>query len=239
MIDFAPFQKYVKGKQKQDVRQGTIDASPEYKEFLDSLSQPPANEPVVATDKGHTTTPLIEYLRTQKAAKAEKERINREKLKAAKLAALQAKANAQSEKLKAEKALKATGASKSTEPTREVKQTATRGGRGGKGVNKGAQRARAHQQGIQEKTDGAAAASTTPLPAIQTQIANETSADAPTGSNAGLHAGNNAPQQGFRGRGRGGRARPHGVYRPGAGRGGRRGGIGNETKPSTNTAEAG
>ncbi len=238
MIEFAPFQKYVKGKQKQDARQGTIDSSQEYKEFLDFLAQPAPAETVAVADNEHTTTPLIEYLRTQKAAKAEKERLNREKLRAAKVAALQAKANAQSEKMKAEKAQKATaGTSKSSEQTREGKQIATRGGRGGKAVAKAAQRARAQQQGAPEKTDSTARTSIH-VPAVQAPETHVTSADASAGD-TDPSTGNTASQQAFRGRGRGGRARPHGIYRPGAGRGGRRGGISNDSKPTANTAAGG
>ena len=244
MIEFAPFQKYVKGKQKADTRQGTIDTSPEYKEFLDFLAQPPATEPVTTTDNEHTTTPLIEYLRAQKAAKAEKDRINREKLKASKVAATKAKANAQ--KVKTEKAVKAvnTGDVKAGgEQVREGKQVAVRGGRGGsKAVNRAAQRARTLQQGSHEKTEGAAASSTTSSSISHSPVVDATSADVAAGSSAAAASPNSAPsvpQQGFRGRGRGGRARPHGVYRPGAGRGGRRGGIGAETKPTTNSSDGG
>lgn len=238
MIEFAPFQKYVKGKQKQDTRQGTIDSAPEYKEFLDSLAHPAPAETVVVADNEHTTTPLIEYLRTQKAAKAEKERLNREKLKAAKVAALQAKANAQSEKLKSEKTQKViAGTSKSSEQAREVKQIATRG-RGAKAVAKAAQRARAQHQGVSDKTDSTATISTS-VPAVRAPEASATSIDVSAGADTGPSTVNTASQQAFRGRGRGGRARPRGIYRPGAGRGARRGGVGNETKPTANTAEGG
>jgi len=245
MIEFAPFQKYVKGKQKPDTRQGTIDTSPEYKEFLDFLAQPPATEPVTTTDNEHTTTPLIEYLRAQKAAKAEKDRINREKLKASKVAATKAKANAQ--KVKGEKAVKAvnTGDVKvGGEQVREGKQGAIRGGRGvSKAVNRAAQRARTQQQGSPEKTEGSAASSTTSSSIAHSPVVDAISADVAAGSSAAAAASPNSatsvPQQGFRGRGRGGRARPHGVYRPGAGRGGRRGGIGAEAKPTTNSSDGG
>jgi regulator of nonsense transcripts 3 len=237
MIEFAPFQKYLKGKIKPDARQGTIDTSPEYKEFLDSLARPAPVEPVLtATEEEPKTTPLIEYLRTQKAAKAEKEKIQKEKMRVAKLAAAQAKANAA--KLRAEKSQKAeTGTNKPVETARDGKPTAARGGRGGKpgGKAKESQRSKQHPQPKNPAPSNpenpsaepqAAPVETQNAPASSPIMSPSVTADVP---NTGATSG-----QGFRGRGRG-RARPHGVYRPGTGRGGRRGG--NEGKPLATVAE--
>jgi hypothetical protein len=245
MIEFAPFQKYVKGKSKPDARQGTIDTSPEYKEFLDSLSQPVPSEPVVNTTEGPTTTPLIEFLRSQKTARAEKEKANREKLRLAKIAALQAKANAQTEKLRAEKMQKGIAAANKIDVAGSSKQAgggSGRGGRGGKAAPKLKDAQRSNRAQHPQNTDkninspvtvgssSQAPVVETSASAIATEIPPNTAPIAATGSGA----------QGFRGgRGRGGRARPHGVYRPGAGRGARRGGGpgSSDTKPPSGAAE--
>ena len=241
VIEFAPYQKVVKGKTKPDPRQGTVDTSPEYKEFLESLSQPtPSEQPVAATpEDAIKTTPLIEYLRTQKSARAEKERINKEKMRLAKVAALQAKANAQAEKLRAEKLAKATEnlAAKAA----ETGKVAGRGGRGGRGGGKGKDVARAKIQAQQSKptatanTDGSTNGSTSsPVSAQTAPLVSPVVSQTESGS--GSSAGGTG-LRGGRGRGRG---RPHGVYRPG-GRGGRRGGapsaVANEGNPSTSVAE--
>jgi hypothetical protein len=240
VVEFAPYQKIVKGKTKLDPRQGTIDTSPEYKEFLESLSQPtPSEQPVAATTEEEIkTTPLIEYLRTQKSARAEKERINKEKMRLAKVAAIQAKANAQAEKLRAEKLAKATEslAAKAA----ETGKVAHRGGRGGRGGGKGKDVSRAKIQAQHAKptamaiTDGSTNGSSSSP--VSTQTVPSVSLLSQTDSGSGSSAGG----PGFRGgRGRG-RGRPHGVYRPG-GRGGRRGGTpaagANEGNPSTSVAE--
>jgi regulator of nonsense transcripts 3 len=244
MIEFAPFQKYVKGKSKPDARQGTIDTSPEYKEFLDSLSQPVPSEPVVTATEGPTTTPLIEFLRSQKTAKAEKEKANKEKLRLAKIAAVQAKANAQTEKLRAEKMQKGIAAANKTgDVTGSSKQGgggSGRGSRGGKAPKlKDAQRSNRAQQ--PQNTDKSVNApvtvgSSSQAPVVET-IASAVATQLPP--NTAPTAANGSGAQGFRGRGRGGRARPHGVYRPDTGRGARRGGGAgsNESKPPSGAAE--
>lgn len=253
MIEFAPFQKFVKGKTKVDTRQGTIDTSPEYKEFLDSLNQPapPSTDPVTA-DEEVKTTPLIEFIRTQKAARAEKERINREKVRLAKIAALQAKANAQTAKLRAEKMQKVEAAAATNKVGESSKPSgsATRGGRGGgksSGKGKDVQRAKAQQQQKhqqqsrqeQKAKEGTAIVlvgegSTTEIPV--NPVPPQSASPAETAAVLNIaNGGGNSGAPGLRGgRGRG-RARPHGIYR---GRGGRRGGASNEGKSPTSVAEA-
>ena len=246
MIEFAPFQKFVKGKSKIDARQGTIDTSPEYKEFLDSLTQPapPSTDPVT-TNEEVKTTPLIEYLRSQKAARAEKEKINREKVRLAKIAAVQAKANAQSAKLRAEKMQKveAAAAATSSKPS-----TSARGGRsGGKSAGKGrdVQRAKAQRQQQQPRQEQQKAkegtaivlmgeSSTSDIPVNPVPPQNASPVATTVVLNAANGGGNTGTPGSRGGRGRG-RARPHGVYR--GGRGGRRGAAGNEGKSPVNVAE--
>lgn len=240
VIEFAPYQKVVKGKTKLDARQGTIESSPEYKEFLESLTQPvPSEQPVAPVQEEEVkTTPLIEYLRTQKSARAEKERINKEKMRLAKVAAVQAKANAQAEKLRAEKLAKATEnlAAKAA----ETGKVAGRGGRGGRPGGKGKDVARAKTQAPQHKLAATTSNNGSNIEAAVSPVSTQSVPSVPlvgqpgepgTGSSAGGAGG--AGFRGGRGRGRG---RPQGVYRAG-GRGGRRGGApsvgGNESKPST------
>lgn len=88
-VEFAPFQKIPKKTTKRDARQGTIDQDPEYIAFLEILKTgaplqaastlPSINatvnpaDGVVGTDKPldkPTSTPLIEFIRAQKAAGA-------------------------------------------------------------------------------------------------------------------------------------------------------------------------
>ena len=242
VIEFAPYQKMVKGKIRSDPRQGTIDTTPEYKEFLESLSQPvPSEQPIVPSPEEEVkTTPLIEYLRTQKLARAEKERINKEKMRQAKAAAVQAKANAQAEKLRAERLAKAT--EKLAANAAETGKVAGRGGRGGRGVGgKGKDGTRPKTQPSQPKaaistSNDGSTVETISSPAT-VQAAPSTSPAVPSGESG---IGTSTDGAGFRGgRGRG-RGRPRGIYRPG-GRGGRRVGApsggGNEGKPSAHTAE--
>jgi hypothetical protein len=248
MIEFAPFQKFVKGKSKIDTRQGTIDTSPEYKEFLDSLTQPapPSTEPVTTDEV--KTTPLIEYLRSQKAARAEKEKINREKVRLAKIVAVQAKANAQSAKLRAEKMQKVEVAAATSKVGESSKpSTSARGGRsGGKSAGKGkevqrakAQRQQHPRQEQQKAKEGTAIvlmgeSSTIDIPVNPVPPQNASPVATTVVLNA-ANGGGNTGTPGLRGgRGRG-RARPHGVYR--GGRGGRRGAAGNEGKSPANVAE--
>jgi regulator of nonsense transcripts 3 len=264
VIEFAPFQKFVKGKTKTDARQGTIDTSPEYKEFLDSLAQPPPppssfSDPIEVEEE-HKTTPLIEYLRTQKTAKAEKDKINREKARVAKIAALQAKANAQTAKLQAERTQKAAVANKSIESGKQgvadggtppAGGTGRGRGRGGKSGGRGGkdgQRSKAQQREQQQQQQKSKSqegpivtsmdeALTNDIPVNSTSQQNTSPPlmTSPPTSTANTENEGSSSGQGFRGRGRG-RARPHGVFRPGAGRGGRRGG-GKEGKSSASAAD--
>ncbi|EKG19187.1 Regulator of nonsense-mediated decay UPF3 [Macrophomina phaseolina MS6] len=76
-VDFAPFNRIPGGRRRNDARQGLIDQDPEFKDFLESLTNPvPKSAPVdnaadeVAVKKDEVrTTPLIEHLREKKAAK--------------------------------------------------------------------------------------------------------------------------------------------------------------------------
>jgi len=249
IIEFAPYQKSIKGKIKPDSKQGTIESSPEYKEFLESLAQPasaPVDLAIPMEEEPKTTTPLIEFLRNQKATKAEKERLAREKDKARKIAALQAKANAQSAKFRAEKLAKTAPAAALNEAARvtkpETPKTANaRGGRtaavaGGKGPGRlkekpklrpQAQPQRQQPPKHQEPNRTAEASKSCDM------IPNPTAVVSPAASISASEIPSNTGGQTHRGgRGRG-RARPHGIYRPG-GRGGRRGGAsgpGNESRP--------
>ncbi|KAF2842228.1 hypothetical protein M501DRAFT_400300 [Patellaria atrata CBS 101060] len=85
-LEFAPYSKVPGGRRRNDARQGLIDQDPEFKEFLESLTNPVArpsttesNAEPSAQEEKVTTTPLIEHLREKKAQK--------EKEKAAKAAA--------------------------------------------------------------------------------------------------------------------------------------------------------
>ncbi|KAF8476939.1 Smg-4/UPF3 family-domain-containing protein, partial [Kalaharituber pfeilii] len=90
-VEFAPFQKVPKKNVKHDARQGTIDQDPEYIAFLEllktgaPLQAASTHSSVNATANGNdvsvaggvqqaadkpTSTPLIEYIRAQKAAGA-------------------------------------------------------------------------------------------------------------------------------------------------------------------------
>lgn len=76
-VDFAPFNRIPGGRRRNDARQGLIDQDPEFKDFLESLTNPvPRPAPVDnVVDEGTVkkeevkTTPLIEHLREKKAAK--------------------------------------------------------------------------------------------------------------------------------------------------------------------------
>ncbi|OZJ03328.1 hypothetical protein BZG36_04223 [Bifiguratus adelaidae] len=94
VVEFAPYQKIPKPNQKVDVRQGTIDEDPDYLAFLESLKED-ATDKEEGGESGQTwedkfaasvtaqnlaaaestlgkTTPLLEYLRAQKASQAAK-----------------------------------------------------------------------------------------------------------------------------------------------------------------------
>ncbi|KAF5852307.1 hypothetical protein GGP41_007742 [Bipolaris sorokiniana] len=69
-LEYAPYPKMPGGRRRNDNRQGTIDQDQEFKDFLESLTnpitKPPAPESEAPKDKVKTT-PLIEALREKKA----------------------------------------------------------------------------------------------------------------------------------------------------------------------------
>lgn len=76
-LDLAPYPRVPGGRRRNDARQGLIDQDPEFKDFLESLTNP-VTKPVPpdpnvegATHKNEkvTTTPLIEHLREKKTNK--------------------------------------------------------------------------------------------------------------------------------------------------------------------------
>lgn len=72
-LEFAPYPKMPGGRRRNDNRQGTIDQDQDFKDFLESLtnpiSKPAAPEGEQAKDVKVKTTPLIEALREKKANK--------------------------------------------------------------------------------------------------------------------------------------------------------------------------
>jgi regulator of nonsense transcripts 3 len=72
-LEFAPYPKMPGGRRRNDNRQGTIDQDQDFKDFLESLtnpiSKPAAPEGEQAKDTKVKTTPLIEALREKKANK--------------------------------------------------------------------------------------------------------------------------------------------------------------------------
>lgn len=76
-VEFAPYGRIPSSRSRKDVRQSTIDQDPEFMDFLQSLTNPPAR--FVNTDQENggvgkakekvTTTPLIQFLRDKKANK--------------------------------------------------------------------------------------------------------------------------------------------------------------------------
>lgn len=77
-VEFAIYKKIPSEKKRVDPRQGTIDQDPEFMAFLEALANPDASRETPDADQGDengkldktTTTPLVEYLREKKAAKA-------------------------------------------------------------------------------------------------------------------------------------------------------------------------
>jgi regulator of nonsense transcripts 3 len=71
-VEFAPYPKMPGGRRRNDNRQGTIDQDPEFKDFLESLTNP-ITKPAAPEGDGKPekvkTTPLIEALREKKANK--------------------------------------------------------------------------------------------------------------------------------------------------------------------------
>ncbi|KAF2264498.1 hypothetical protein CC78DRAFT_616663 [Lojkania enalia] len=73
VLEFAPFHHIPGGRRRNDNRQGTIDQDQEFKDFLESLTnpitKPPAPEAEAPKEEKVKTTPLIEALREKKANK--------------------------------------------------------------------------------------------------------------------------------------------------------------------------
>lgn len=69
-LEYAPYPKMPGGRRRNDNRQGTIDQDQEFKDFLESLTNP-ITKPAAADNEGQKekvkTTPLIEALREKKA----------------------------------------------------------------------------------------------------------------------------------------------------------------------------
>ncbi|XPS75261.1 hypothetical protein M3J07_007343 [Ascochyta lentis] len=72
-LEFAPYPKMPGGRRRNDNRQGTIDQDQDFKDFLESLTnpiaKPAAAENEQSKDTKVKTTPLIEALREKKANK--------------------------------------------------------------------------------------------------------------------------------------------------------------------------
>ena len=76
IVEFAPYGRIPSSRIRKDGRQGTIDQDPEFIDFLESLTHPPAKpaNPEAGSEKEGKTeekivTPLIQYLRDKKANK--------------------------------------------------------------------------------------------------------------------------------------------------------------------------
>jgi regulator of nonsense transcripts 3 len=72
-LEYSPYPKMPGGRRRNDNRQGTIDQDQDFKDFLESLTnpitKPPAPDADAAKDTKVKTTPLIEALREKKANK--------------------------------------------------------------------------------------------------------------------------------------------------------------------------
>ena len=76
-VEFAPYGRVPNSRPRKDARQGTIDQDPEFMDFLQSLTNPPAkaahtdqeNAPIGKAKDKVTTTPLIQFLKDKKANK--------------------------------------------------------------------------------------------------------------------------------------------------------------------------
>jgi regulator of nonsense transcripts 3 len=69
-LEYAPYPKMPGGRRRNDNRQGTIDQDQEFKDFLESLTNPITKPPAAENDgqkEKVKTTPLIEALREKKA----------------------------------------------------------------------------------------------------------------------------------------------------------------------------
>ncbi|CAI5721849.1 unnamed protein product [Peronospora effusa] len=79
-VEFAPFQKIPREKQRKDAKVGTIDRDPEYVAFLNELAKPkdklPSAEPVVDMAEGETVekpvAALVKYLNERKVHSRDK-----------------------------------------------------------------------------------------------------------------------------------------------------------------------
>ncbi|KAF2463324.1 uncharacterized protein BDR25DRAFT_298104 [Lindgomyces ingoldianus] len=74
VLEFSPYHRIPGGRRRNDARQGLIDQDQEFKDFLESLTNPVTKPSAVDVAEGHkeekvTTTPLIEALREKKANK--------------------------------------------------------------------------------------------------------------------------------------------------------------------------
>ncbi|KAJ4306718.1 hypothetical protein N0V88_000083 [Collariella sp. IMI 366227] len=74
-VEFSIYKKIPSDKKRVDGRQGTIDQDPEFMAFLEALANPDAQKEAAdeagdETKEKTTTTPLVEYLKERKAAKA-------------------------------------------------------------------------------------------------------------------------------------------------------------------------
>ncbi|ORY15562.1 Smg-4/UPF3 family-domain-containing protein [Clohesyomyces aquaticus] len=73
VLEYSPYHRIPAGRKRNDARQGLIDQDQEFKDFLESLTNP-VTKPPAAEGDGHKeekvkTTPLIEALREKKANK--------------------------------------------------------------------------------------------------------------------------------------------------------------------------
>ena len=76
-VEFAPYGRVPSSRPRKDARQGTIDQDPEFMDFLQSLTNPPAKATHTDQENGGagkakdkvTTTPLIQFLKDKKANK--------------------------------------------------------------------------------------------------------------------------------------------------------------------------
>ena len=76
-VEFAPYGRVPSNRPRKDARQGTVDQDPEFMDFLQSLTNPPAkmvhgdqeNGGIGKAKDKVTTTPLIQFLRDKKANK--------------------------------------------------------------------------------------------------------------------------------------------------------------------------
>ncbi|GAQ79122.1 hypothetical protein KFL_000240525 [Klebsormidium nitens] len=78
-VEYAPYQKVPKGRNKKDLREGTIFEDPDYLSFLAELENPKPSasasdakreEAEKAAAKGPIITPLIQFIRDKRASKA-------------------------------------------------------------------------------------------------------------------------------------------------------------------------